>query len=98
MDESADLSDLTDFVNSISGDFASSFKAVNAPSSTPVPGASVPGRPGYVYGQGGSIYPVNPATGLPVVNSTPVGGTSTGTILLIVAVAVLLGALFFGRR
>lgn len=98
MVESTDLSDLTDFVNSISGDFASSFKAVNAPSSTPVPGASVPGRPGYVYGQGGSIYPVNPATGLPVVNSTPVGGTSSSTILLLIAVAVLVTAFIFARK
>lgn len=98
MDESTDLSDITDFVNSISGDFASSFKAVNAPSSTPVPGAAVPGRPGYVYGAGGAIYPVNPATGLPVVNSTPVGGTSSSTIFLLIAVAVLVTAFIFARK
>jgi len=86
-----DLGDVGTFFGDISNSFSTAFKAVNAPSSTPVAGAAVPGRPGYVYGPGGSIMAVNPATGgvLPPVNSLVTTGASTSTVLLIAGVAVL---------
>lgn len=86
-----DIGDLGTFFGDISSAFATSFKAVNTPTSLPVQGAGVPGRPGYVYGPGGSILAVNPASGgvLPPVNSLVTTGASTSTVLLVAGVAVL---------
>lgn len=86
-----DLGDVGGFFGDISNAFSTSFKAVTAPASLPVQGAGVPGRPGYVYGPGGSILAVNPATGgvLPPVNSLVTTGASTSTVLLVAGIAVL---------
>ena len=93
-----DLGDVGSFLSGITNDVTSAFKTFNAPTSTPLPGAAVPGRPGYVYGAGGAIFPVNPATGLPVTNSTPVGGTSKTTLILIALIGILGGAFLFSFR
>ncbi len=95
-----DLGDIGSFFGDISNSFSTSFKAVNAPSSVPVAGAGVPGRPGFVYGPGGSIQAVNPATGglLPPVNSGVVAGISTTTLLLIGGVGVLAVAFLMSVR
>jgi len=95
----ADLGDISSFFSSITNDFSTAFKTVNAPTTTPVAGSAVPGRPGYVYGPGGSIQAISPASGLPVVNSVPATGTNWSIVLLIGAgVALLLAfALSVGR-
>src|SRR6267142_4604273 len=95
-----DLGDVEGLINSVSGGFSSAYKAVNSPSSVPVQGTGVPGRPGFVYGPGGSIQAVNPATGglLPPVNSTPTTGVTISTGLIIAAVGILGLAFFLAVR
>jgi LPXTG-motif cell wall-anchored protein len=94
-----DLGDIDSLINSIGSNFNSAFKTVNAPTSVPIAGAQVPGRPGYVYGPGGSIQAVNPATGglLPPINSG-VFGTNSNTFLLLAGVGVLALAFFMAVR
>jgi LPXTG-motif cell wall-anchored protein len=95
MAEADDLSDIGDFLTGITSDIVSADKTFTSPSQVPVPGAAVPGRPGYVYGAGGAIFPVSPSTGLPVVNSSLTStGVSTTTVVLLLGVAVL-GVAFF---
>ena len=102
MVETADLSDIGSFVNGIAGDIFTGYKTFNTPSSTPVPGAPVPGRPGFVYGPGGSIAAVNPATGgvLPAINSVQISPTNWTVVAVVVGVFGLIVAfmLSLGRR
>lgn len=90
-----DLGGISNFLNTITADVTSAYKTFTSPSQVPIPGSQVPGRPGFVYGFGGSIQPVNPATGglLPPVNSG-VGGTPTMTTIILVAALGLLGLAF----
>lgn len=93
-----DLGDIGNFINTIGTNFTSAFKAVNQPSAVSV-GTAVPGRPGYVYGPGGSIQAVNPATGglLPPINSG-VAGSSVSTVLIVAALGILGLAFFLAVR
>src|SRR5258708_15082010 len=97
MVETADLSDIGSFVNGIAGDIFTGYKTFNTPSSTPVPGAPVPGRPGFVYGPGGSIAAVNPATGgvLPAINSVPISPTNWTVVAVGLGIAGLAIAFLF---
>lgn len=102
MVETADLSDIGSFLNGLSTDIFNGYKTFNAPSSMPVTGSPVPGRPGFVYGPGGSIAAVNPATGgaLPPINSVPVSPTNWTVVAVVVGTFGLVLAFMFsvGRR
>lgn len=93
------LGDLGNFIDSISTDVTSVYRSVTQPGTSVTPGTAIPGRPGYVYGPGGSVQAINPATGglLPAVNSGVVGQQS-GTVLLIVGVIALFVAFVLSAR